>query len=280
MLIGYSGLAGTRQDEIRKQRVINHKSLENFLKCYFSNYAATASVHHNPSVHNVHRTRLLINSILHEYTKIVDVDHETEYVTSPLLKPNYFNTLAKIISDQMFTCPGYELANHVAKHNNSVFMYLFAHRVSSTPWPRWYGATHGDEMAFTFAQPIATHSSGESASAASPWTNPSHRYLNSEKLLTSEIISYWSNFAKFDSPNGVSTAASYKIWPEYTLFEQNFESTNLTNLNESGRYMILKTNGTKVSRGYSLEICQFWNNYLPRLLKENGKHEIIINGFI
>ncbi len=286
MTIAESGLVGQTPDEIRRPFVLNHKSLENFLREHFWHFpnlhsslwmeaAHASSAAEILSTHLKNRKRaVLLHLILHEYTKMVDVDRETEFVTSPLLKPNYFSTLAKILGDKAIICPGYNFANHVAKHNSTVFMYLFAHRGSSTPWPRWYGATRGDEILFTFAHPLTGASSSHmSARVTSPWTNPTHRYLNSEKLLASEIITYWSNFAKHDSPNGDPRAANsavYKNWPEYTLFEQNFDSSNLTNLNDAGRYMILKTNSTKVSRGYSLEICQFWNNYLPMIITESG----------
>ncbi len=287
MTIAESGLVGHKPDDIRRPFVLNHKSLENFLREYFSHFpnlqlsSQTASLLASSSgdtlaTHlNSRKRAILSHSVLHEYTRIVDVDRETEFVTSPLLKPNYFGTLAKIIGDQAITCPGYDFANHAAKHNSTVYMYLFAHRSSATPWPKWYGATQYDELLFTFAHPLASAASSHvSSRVTSPWTNPTHRYLNSEKLLASEIVTYWSNFAKHDSPNGDPKAANsavYKNWPEYTLFEQNFDSTNLTNLNDAGRYMILKTNSTKVSRGYSLEICQFWNNYLPVLIRESGE---------
>lgn len=224
---------------------------------------------------NSFKTHMLVSSILHEYTKIVDSQREGKLVTSPLLKPNYFNTLAKIIGDQMITCPGYEFANYAAKFETPVYLYLFAHRISSTPWPRIYGATHGDELVFTFAHPLADlsrQSNQQTVSAAVTWNNPTHRYLRSEKALGNEIVYYWSNFAKYDSPNGPVNYHSYKNWPQYTLFEENFESTNLTNLNESTRYLILKTNGTRISRGYSLDSCQFWSTYLPKIVQDIGNN--------
>jgi hypothetical protein len=282
MTIANSGLLGFKAEEIRRPFVLNHKSLENFLREYFLHFPNLHQSSHEPSSEGLaghlsaRKRAALLHSILHEYTRLVDVERETEFLTSPLLKPNYFGTLAKIIHDQATVCPGYEFIDHVTKHNTApVFMYLFAHRGSSTPWPRWFGATQRDEVLFTFAHPVGVHSRSAAASIVpSPWTNPNHRYLNSERLLTSEILAYWSNFVRFDSPNGdplTVAPSAHKPWPEYTLFEQNFESTNLTNLNDAGRYMILKTNSTKVSRGYGLEICQFWNNYLPLLIKESGE---------
>jgi carboxylesterase type B len=281
--IAFTGILGLSNQQIKKPYSINHRTLQNFLKDYFKFYPNLKSHHHNYHESNTkYRNNLITDSILHDYTKIVDQQTQ-ENLTSPLIKPNYFNTLGKIIGDEMFTCPGYDFANYLAKFNSTVYMYLFAHRISSTPWPRWFGATHGDELAFTFAHPIVQRQPiydpdyhYEDKTSVNPWSHPNHRYLNSEKQLTIEIITYWSNFAKYNDPNGKEE--KLKHWPPYTLFEQNFDQSfnassnisNMTNLHDSGRYMILKTNGTKVSRGYSLEICQLWNSYLPKLIRDHG----------
>lgn len=253
MYTAYSGLFGLGQDDIRKQQNVNHTTLISFLKSYFSFYPTYPQ----------ESSQLMINSVLHEYTKILD-ETNMDGITSPLIKPSYFSALSKIIGDQMFKCPAYKFADLLAKENSEVYVYLFAHRVSSTPWPGSYGATHGDEMAFTFAHTISSRRE-ESIIGVNPWANPKHRYSNGEKALTRDIVTYWSNFVWSSSPNRKSSGF-VKNWPKYTLLSVDAE--NMTDPSESVRYLILKTNGTRVNRGYALDACQFWNSYLPSLLKE------------
>jgi carboxylesterase type B len=174
--------------------------------------------------------------------------------------------LSKIIGDSYFICPAYKFIDLIASHSpNNLYLYLFAHRVSSTPWPSWYGATHGDELAFTFAHTISARDKS-TINGINTWANPDHRYSSGEKLLTNEMIAYWSNFAKSDTPN----SKNFIHWPEYTLFKDDFNSDNMSDVNESVRYIIFKSTGIKINRGYSLEICQFWNSFVDKLLSENG----------
>ena len=49
-----------------------------------------------------------------------------------------------------------------------------------SPWPKWTGAMHADEIAFVFGQPL----------------NLSQGYNEKEIELSRQIMSYWANFAK------------------------------------------------------------------------------------
>lgn len=246
-------------EAIRKRPKVSHADLKNIVKKVFNYYPAYPT-EANP---------ILLDAVLHEYTKILDVNPNEP--KSALLKPNYFHVLSKIIGDALFTCPTYKMIDMLAKHSpNNLYLYLFAHRVSSTPWPSWYGATHGDDLAFApFAHTVSERDES-TINGVNPWANPRHRYSSGEKLLTNEMISYWSAFAKSgESPN----TKNNMYWPEYTLFKEDFTSDNMTDVNESVRYIIFKSTGIRVNRGYSLEICQFWNSYIDRLLKENGIYQ-------
>lgn len=250
---GYSTGDLTEQS-IKQRPAMSHKDLKQNVKSYFKYYPEYPTL----------RNDLIVDAILHEYTKITE--SETE-IQSALLKPNYFHVLSKIIGEYLFVCPAYKFVDILSKHSVDVYLYLFAHRVSSTPWPSWYGATHGDELAFTLAHTLAEREES-SIVGVNPWSNPRHRYSSGEKLLTNEMISYWSNFIQNNSPN----RKNFIHWPKYTLFNEDFESHNMTDVNESVRYIIFKSTGIRINRGYSLEACQFWNSYLDKLLKENGKN--------
>ncbi|CAF0710868.1 unnamed protein product [Brachionus calyciflorus] len=241
---------------IKSNQNINHTSLVNYLKEYFKFYPSFP----------VKSSDLIINSILHEYTKLTSERNE-DGILNLLAKPSYFASLSKILGDYLFKCPAYKFVDLLAKQNSQVYVYLFAHRISSTPWPSWYGATYGDDLAFLFAHPLAMRDL-DSQISVNPWANPSHRYSTNEKNLNNEILSYWSNFIHFNNPNSEQTA---KQWPEYSLLNFDSQNGNMTDPNEAGRYVILRSNGSKIGRSYSLESCQFWNSYLPKLAKENEK---------
>jgi carboxylesterase type B len=251
MFAGYAS-KDLSEESIKQRPAVSHKDLKAILKSYLAYYPRYPHV----------SSDLLVDSVLHEYTKITE---SNTHIKSALLKPNYFHVLSKIIGDQVFICPAYRFVDLLAKHSVDVYLYLFAHRVSSTPWPSWYGATHGDELAFTFAHTLANRDES-SVNGVNPWANSRHRYSSGEKLLTTEMITYWSNFIRNDSPN----SKNINHWPKYTLFQDDFDSPNMTDINESVRYIIFKSTGIRVNRGYSLEVCQFWNSYVDQLLTENG----------
>ena len=56
----------------------------------------------------------------------------------------------------------------------------FTEVASVSPWPKWSGAMHADEIVFVFGQPL----------------NLSQGYNKKEIELSRQIMSYWANFAK------------------------------------------------------------------------------------
>ena len=67
------------------------------------------------------------------------------------------------------------------------------------------------------------------------------------------MITYWSNFIKYDTPNNPSEDANLK-WPEYKLIKP-YHSEFARNQDLSAKYMVFKSTGNRVSRGFSLESC-------------------------
>ena len=56
----------------------------------------------------------------------------------------------------------------------------FMQQATITPWPKWVGTMHADEIAFIFGQPL----------------NLSYSYTQKEVQLAKQMMSYWANFAK------------------------------------------------------------------------------------
>lgn len=220
---------------------ISFSSFKSFVQSYFTfypNYPQKAS-------------DLLKNSILYEYTGMVEEKNQ-DGIRTPLLRHNYFAPMSKIQTDQMFLCPTYRLADLLVKHNpqSQVFMYLLDHRVSSSPWPEWYGTTHSDELAFVFGHVLSQRNN---LISVNPWANSSHIYSNEEKDLTLQIFKLWSNFASLNNPNNYLIRSPR--WPRYTLADRKLK--------------VFKTKGGFTDlKEYSLKSCAFWNYYLPKVVQE------------
>lgn len=154
------------------------------------------------------------------------------------------DAIDKIVGDYHFTCHVNRLADKYASVGNEVYMYYFTHRSTQNPWPKWMGTMHGDEISFIFGEPI----------------NPKFGYTNEEVVLSRQMMKCWANFAKSGNPtldeNGVW---SQLHWPLYTT--------------HSKEYLTLAVNTTAIGRGPRTKQCAFWQNYLPKLMKDVAKLE-------
>jgi acetylcholinesterase len=254
LTLAKSGLFGFKSTELKRQQNISHNDMANFLNEFFAYYPSY------PHLMN----KIISDLILHEYTKLTNLKDDLNLPIA-LMKTNYFQELSKIIADQSIVCPTYKLSDALAKYGSNVFLYLYSHRVSSSAWPVWYGAVNGDELAFTFGHTIANNNNKpRSVNSLNPWANSKHYYTNNEKILTKEMLGYWANFVRSGDPNNEWDTIK---WPTYTLFSREDDTVHFS---QSGQYMVFKINGTKISRGYSLEQCKFWSSYLPSLVDEHG----------
>jgi acetylcholinesterase len=253
MFLAYAGLMGAKSSELRKQVPVSFKNLVNFINDYLKYYP----------VYPHESKKVLRDAILFHYTKLTS---DFSDASSPLNKINYFGALSRIIGDQHFVCPSLKLLDIYAKRNQSVYSYFYAHRITSSPWPSWYGIVHGDELAMVMGQPLAVRPQN-TAISTNPWLSPKAGYPRWEKQLSKEMILYWSNFAKFNNPNIQDKEAGndeeLKDWP---LFKVNGQSVV-----DNQQYLILKTNGTKTARSLAFEECQFWNHFIPALIKDTSK---------
>lgn len=109
-------------------------------------------------------------AIIFEYTDWLDPD-------DPIKNRD---AIDKIVGDYHFTCGVNELAFRYAQTGSDVFMYYYTHRASVSPWPRWMGTIHADEIALIFGEPL--------------W--PEKGYRPDEIELSRRMMTYWSNFAK------------------------------------------------------------------------------------
>ncbi len=177
-----------------------------------------------------------------------------------------FHSLSQIVAGQEFQCPAIKFLNVYSQYDDmaSTYMYLYSHRISTTPWPTWYGVVHADELAMTLGQPISNRPYS-SAINTNPWLAPRTGYAKDEKLLAQEIMIYLANFIKFNNPNMINSThlLQNKHWPKYNSHSISFRTTD-------NYYLMFRANGSRVQKNFETDKCHFWNNYLPELMSQRG----------
>lgn len=150
-------------------------------------------------------------------------------------------------------------------NNLDVYFYHFTHRATNHLWPEWLGVLHADEIQFVFGEPLLNAST----------------FNEEEKVFTRKILKYWSNFARYDNPNGKSdqlgnnspgslrlisdTMNTFTLkqpienWPKYEII---FSSQNDT----QRAYIVLDADKIEVDYNLRADYCSFWNSYIPNLM--------------
>lgn len=148
----------------------------------------------------------------------------------------------RFTGDWQFTCPVVDFAHRYAETGNNVYMYHFAQQSTISPWPRWSGAMHADEIVFLFGQPL----------------NVSYGYSQAEIELSKQMMAYWANFAKTGNPSlSADHTWTETYWPLHTPLKRET--------------LTLSTAPSKVLEGHGVRKCAFWKKFLPQLA--NGKFD-------
>ncbi|KAL3241442.1 hypothetical protein MRX96_002559 [Rhipicephalus microplus] len=63
-------------------------------------------------------------------------------------KESILSTLQDAAGEGLFVCASNFFAEIASEQGLPTYRYVFAHRPSYSLWPRWYGATHGDDIPF------------------------------------------------------------------------------------------------------------------------------------
>ncbi|XP_077988194.1 cholinesterase-like [Glandiceps talaboti] len=137
-----------------------------------------------------------------------------------------------VVGDYNIICPSNNFALAYAEVEQTVYKFFFRQVSSNTPWPKWMGCLHGDEIAYVFGIPLDT----------------STGYSPEEQELSRKMMKYWTSFAKTGHPENEGH------WPV-------FDKTGKHYMNLHTDYL----ESPKVDRGARANECGFWDNYLPKL---------------
>ena len=170
--------------------------------------------------------------------------------------------LVTATTDFLTACSSARLAKHVKRPGN-VYAYQFEHRLNAALWPRWMGSTFGDEIPFVMGFPFTSIGQRE------------FNFTLAEKLLSRQMMTYWTNFAKFGDPNKQDPGnpngqlLALNKWPKFSADNKNYA------LNISAEYSSLADPvQSQVLEDFKVGECNLWNNLLPRLIKLSKFKEI------
>merc|ERR1719334_645077 len=163
---------------------------------------------------------------------------EFEYTNWLNIEDSDKNAMAvdRYTGDWQFTCPVVDFAHRYAETGNNVYMYYFSQQASVSPWPKWSGAMHADEITFLFGHPLKLDEG----------------YTEEEKELSRQMMAYWANFAKTGNPSLTADSTwTSTYWPLHTPLKRET--------------LTLHASDSTVLEGHGSRKCAFWKKYLPTL---------------
>ena len=159
--------------------------------------------------------------------------------TNPFNYDSILRNLDGAVGDFNYACPCTALCDYYALNGLKVYRYFNTHQNPLSFVYKWMGVVHGDELAFVYGEPLH-----------------SNKFKPNEVTFSKKLLVFWSNFIKYDNPNG--NGGLDEIWPEYTL-------TNSPNDNFQRAYLTLDADQNYVGFSLKADYCAFWNNFLPKL---------------
>ncbi|XP_067275694.1 cholinesterase-like isoform X2 [Pseudorasbora parva] len=199
---------------------------------YFLVYGAPGFGIHNQSLINQDQFLTGITLGLPGFSDIAREAAAFQYTdwTDEQCKSKNREALGWLVGDHYFSCPLLDFARRYVESGGSARLFLFNHRSSVNPWPRWMGVMHGDEIPFVFGIPL----------------NHTFAFSNEESSMSRRIMEHWGNFARSGDPS-----VEGADWPPFTLEHQ--------------QYVTLNTGLSQTLRMLRAQQCKFWDSFLPKL---------------
>ena len=120
---------------------------------------------------------------------ILEIADGYEYLQKSLLgvywreQPRNTNARVEIldnaVGDSLYKCPALDFAREYTKRGGQVYLYSLEDSISTNPWPKWMGVTHGSEIKVELGVPMLPNSGN---------TNP-------EKVLSQKFMELLVSFA-------------------------------------------------------------------------------------
>ncbi|XP_060074107.1 neuroligin-4, X-linked-like [Ylistrum balloti] len=142
----------------------------------------------------------------------------------PNQNTTFLHELLDISSDHFFFIPSLFTARTHSEITNSASTYLFqfSHHSSYIETSDWIeGAQHGEEIPYVFGFPAGT--------LKTAMKYPDH-VTATQRMLSTNMMTYWTNFAKTGNPNLPISVVDGPVWSKYDLDHQHYIDfdTNIT----------------------------------------------------
>ncbi|XP_075749463.1 cholinesterase isoform X1 [Rhipicephalus microplus] len=220
------------QDMCAVKSVILRPTYENeFIPCrpsfamkegYFENYDAMVSVTANEGafIFSIHPDGGVLNDDLSSYDlkvlkdslKLLLVPFVTNVHSSPAItyidsiqfenKDELRNTIADILGDRLFYCPSRAFAEQYSSKGNNVYAVVFGHRSEKSRLPKWFGATHLQEVEFVFGIPFLNKLN----------------YTDKDRQFSTTVMEMLASFARSGRPTLPNGEELPKFAPEHPDF--------------------------------------------------------------
>jgi carboxylesterase type B len=178
-------------------------------------------------------TKEFKESLINTYT----VENQTDFLQSVI----------RILSEHVYICPSVDFTTFYSAFSK-VYRYSYSYRSSQSNLDPVFGVPHGSDQSIW---------SGESLSR---WT----KFTQSEKLFSKQLVTYWTNFVKYDDPNVYDQDVTVKN-PTWVYYDRTAMGSNPANA-----YMWFYLDDIKVSSDSSYLNCDFWRPYSSYPTKTSG----------
>lgn len=155
---------------------------------------------------------------------------------------NYDSLLSNLdgaVGDFNYACPCTALCDYYALNGLNVYRFFNTHQNSLHAHYKWLGVEHGEELSFVYGEPLY-----------------SNKFMANEVSFSKKLLDYWSNFVKFDDPNGHGGLGEY--WPKYNV-------TNSPVVGAQRAFLTFDADQNYVGYSLKADYCAFWNSLLPTL---------------
>ena len=146
--------------------------------------------------------------------------------------PFFIPTNPLIFSNFQIVCGVNKLAKTVSRDGNQVYRYFFDNDAADLD--------SGKEMNLVLGEPLQALG---------------RRNSDTEIDLSKKLITFWTNFAKFDDPNGEVEVGGEIVWPQYSAPEWSYINVN--------------TDTLEVGEDLRGRVCVFWEQILPGFLPKD-----------
>ncbi|KAL1477028.1 hypothetical protein MTO96_036083 [Rhipicephalus appendiculatus] len=217
-------------------------------KGYFGHYDAMVSVTANEGafVFSLHPDKWVLNDDLSSY-QLKTLKDSLKFLVGRFVRSGYFsavmnyidnihfenndelrNTVSDILGNRLFYCPSRLFAERYSAIGNNVYAIVFGHRSEKSRLPKWFGATHLQEVQFVFGIPFLNHAN----------------YTDKDREFSVNAMGILASFARSGKP----TFPDGKELPKFTP--------------ERPEFMWLEARNYTIVEDFAVSACDMWKQSL------------------